>query len=81
MVTELQLVANRENAKLGGPKSEAGKQAVRLNAVSHGLLTKETLLKGEDAGKLARLMESCMDDYQPATETEVFLVKKMVSCM
>ena len=40
MVTEKQLIANRENGKLGGVKTEAGKQVTRLNAVTHGLLTK-----------------------------------------
>ena len=36
-LTQKQLEANKENAKLGGVKTEAGKAVSRLNAVKHGL--------------------------------------------
>jgi len=39
-MTEKQLIANQSNAKLGGVKTEEGKEKVRLNAVKHGLLSK-----------------------------------------
>ena len=79
MVSEKQLLANRENAKLGGVKTEAGKEVVRLNAVTHGLLTKEALLAGEDGSLLTSLTEGYMAELKPETEMEVLLVERIVS--
>ncbi len=40
MVSEEQIKANKENAKLGGVKSEEGKQVSRLNALKFGFFSK-----------------------------------------
>ena len=79
MVSEKQLIANRENSRLGGVKTEAGKAAARLNAVTHGLLTKEVLLAGEDGSLLRSLTEGYMAELKPETEIEVLLVERIVS--
>ena len=51
MTTPKQLTANRQNArKSTGPKTPQGKAAVRHNAVTHGLLSREVLLPEEDEG-------------------------------
>jgi hypothetical protein len=55
MVSERQLVVNTTNAHHGGVKTEAVKAAIRLNAVTHGLTSKEVLLRGEDAETLNAL--------------------------
>jgi hypothetical protein len=81
MVSEKQLLSNRENAKLGGVKTEAGKEVVRLNAVTHGLLTKEALLAGEDGSLLANLTERYTAELRPETEMEVLLMERIVSCI
>jgi hypothetical protein len=81
MVSERQLLANRENAKLGGVKTEAGKKVVRLNAVTHGLLTEEALLAGEDGSLLASLTKGYMAELKPETEMEVLFVERIVSCI
>jgi hypothetical protein len=47
MTTEKQIIANRENAKLGGVNTERGKAIVRSNAITHGLLTKNMDLLSE----------------------------------
>jgi len=60
MVSEKQLIANRENSKLGGVKTEAGKQVIRLNAVTHGLLTNVVVVRGEDPEELKRLRNNLM---------------------
>ena len=45
MATLKQIEANRLNAlKSTGPKTEAGKASVKLNAMKHGLLSKQVLL-------------------------------------
>jgi len=55
--------ANRQNAlKSTGPKTPAGKAAVRLNALRHGLLSEEILLPGEDEEALRELEEDCPEE-------------------
>ena len=45
MTSEKKAQANRQNAlKSTGPKTPEGKDAVRLNAMKHGLLCQEVLL-------------------------------------
>ncbi len=49
MATEAQLAANRRNAqKSTGPRTAEGKAVVAQNAVQHGLLAREGVLRGED---------------------------------
>ena len=70
MTSELQILANRENGKLGGVKTEAGKAAVRLNAVIHGLLTKEAVVHGESTKVLNQLRDNLMKECEPQGELE-----------
>ena len=79
MASEKQIRANRLNALKGGVKTEAGKAAVRLNAVSHGLLSKEVLLSGEDGCRLAALRRQYLVELQPVGELETLLVERIVS--
>ncbi len=49
MASEKQDRANRLNAqKSTGPKTPQGRAAVRLNVAKHGILSKDSLLPGED---------------------------------
>ena len=73
MVTERQLTVNRENAKSGGVKTPAGKKITKLNAVTHGLLSKEVLFPGEDGEELRRLSEALRAELQPEGELETAL--------
>jgi hypothetical protein len=75
MATEKQIRANRLNALKGGVKTEEGKAAVRLNAVSHGFFCNEVLLPGEDAGLLNALSEKYMSELQPVGELETLRPK------
>lgn len=70
MVSDIQLIANRENAKLGGVKTAAGKQAVKYNAVTDGLLTKVAVVPGEDATLLNQLRDNLMAELDPQGEPE-----------
>ncbi len=81
MTTEKQLIANRKNGKLGGPKTAAGKAAVRLNSVTHGLLSKEVLIKGEDAAELNRLRNNLMAEKAPEGELETMHVDRIIACL
>jgi hypothetical protein len=74
--------ANRQNAlKSTGPKTPAGKAAVRLNALRHGLLSKEILLPGENEEALRELAEGLRAELQPVGELETILVGRVTSLL
>jgi hypothetical protein len=74
--------ANRRNAlKSTGPKTPEGKAAVRLNAIKHGLLSREVLLPGEDEDALRVLAESLRAELQPVGELEYLLVDRITSLL
>ena len=73
------MIANTANAKLGGVKTEEGKAAVRLNAITHGLTSKEVLLNGEDSDTLDALRANLMAELKPQGELETFFADLIVS--
>jgi len=69
--------ANRANAqKSTGPKDTS---LTRLNAVKHGLLSNEVLMKDEDGEALAGLGERMRQELAPEGELENILVDRIVS--
>ena len=79
MATEKQIQANRINALKGGVKTEQGKEKIRLNAVSHGLFSKDLLLPGEDPRLLAELRERLTAEAEPQGEMETLLLELIIS--
>ena len=80
MTSDKQAKANRKNAlKSTGPKTPEGKAAIRLNALRHGLLSRETLLPGEDEEALLELGERLRDELQPVGELENLLVDRIIA--
>jgi hypothetical protein len=79
MASEKQIAANRKNALKGGVKIPAGKLAVRSNAVSHGIFSKDAVLPGEDSALLAELREKIMAEVKPSGELETILVERIIS--
>jgi len=79
MATEKQIKANRENAKKGGVKTLQGKAIVRYNALKHGLLSKETLLKGESEQELEKLNKNLRSELKPHNTMELILVERIVA--
>src|SRR5829696_3481263 len=80
MTSEKKAEANRRNAlKSTGPKTPEGKDAVRLNALKHGLLSQEILLPGEDEEALMELGQSLSAELQPVGELESLLVDRIIS--
>jgi hypothetical protein len=78
MATPAQIAANQTNAKKStGPRTEAGKQTTRMNAIRHGLCTFITCLDTEDPEEAERLLADLMDEHQPQGATEQILVNKM----
>jgi hypothetical protein len=80
MTSDRKAEANRRNAlKSTGPKTPEGKAAVRLNALKHGLLSREILLPGEDEEALRELGERLRAELQPVGELENLLVDRIIA--
>jgi hypothetical protein len=79
VTSEKKAEANRRNAlQSTGPRTSEGKDAVRLNALKHGLLSRETLLPGEDEEALGELGQTLRDELQPVGELENLLVERII---
>ncbi len=79
MTTARQAASNRRNAQHStGPRTQPGKDAVRMNALKHGMTAKVAVLPNEcdlDYERYASLIES----YAPANEAEFMLVDQIVA--
>jgi hypothetical protein len=82
MATPSQIRANRENAKSStGPRSEAGIQATKYNALRHGLAAKDLLvIVEEDPAELDVLRATLREQHSPANEIEEMLVDEIAQC-
>jgi len=78
-VSSKQLAANRKNAEKGGVKTPEGKAVSKYNALQHGLLSQEVLLKGEDKNLLVELGQKLRAELKPETELERLLVDRITS--
>jgi MOSC domain-containing protein YiiM len=74
-ISEKQLEANRQNAQLGGVKSEEGKQIVRFNARKHGILG--NLVATYEKDFYNNYLEQLFDELQPASFIENILVERI----
>jgi len=78
MATKAQIKANQNNAqKSTGPKTPEGRDAVHLNGLKHGLRSNILVLPGENLADFEHLLDSLEAEHQPATPTEVILVRQM----
>src|SRR5579872_6565830 len=78
MSSQAQIDANRRNAlKSTGPKTEAGRAAVRLNGLTHGLTAETLVLAGESQTDFGSLLASLEAEHEPATPTEAALVSQL----
>ena len=81
MTTERQIEANRENGKLGGVKTDQGKEKVKYNAIKHGLTAKEVVVHSEDPEGYTQLLDGLKDEYHPQGEVETQLVHRIALCI
>jgi hypothetical protein len=84
-ISEMQREANRRNASQStGPKTEAAKQASRMNAVTHGLLAKAVVITAgdyqEDAQEFGQLLEDLREQFTPVGVAEDLEVQKIALC-
>jgi hypothetical protein len=82
MTSYSQIEANRRNAlKSTGPKTEAGKQASRRNAVRHGLTAEKVLSALEDAEDYKAFEAAITADYDAQSAVERELVLRLASIL
>ena len=80
MATFNQFEANRLNAqKSTGPRTPAGKEASRFNALQHGIDARHTIIPGENQADLERLANEYQDQLRPETPVERYLVDTLIS--
>src|SRR5688572_17904103 len=69
---------NRTNAQAStGPRTQEGKDAVRLNAVAHGLASKTVVLPHENADEYQQMYQGLVESYKPADDREKLLVEQI----
>jgi hypothetical protein len=77
-VSQAKLSANRANAQQStGPKTEAGKAKVSLNAVKTGLTGRTILLPSDDVTAYQTAVARFTERWQPQTEEERILVQAL----
>jgi hypothetical protein len=75
-MTEAQLTANRENAKLSpGPRTQAGKKRARLNAFRHGLTGQIIMHTPEDAPAFKKHCHGICEALAPVGAIELDLAQ------
>ena len=82
MTSYRQIEANRRNAlKSTGPRTEAGKQASRCNAVRHGLTAETVIGTLEDAEDYQAFESAITADYDVQSAVERELVLRLASLL
>lgn len=70
---------NMEKLPKGGPKTEEGKAVSKYNAIKHGILTKDIVLKSEDENELIEYGKKIRAELKPANEMELLLVERIIA--
>ena len=83
-MSQKQIEANRRNAqKSTGPKTPAGKAAAKLNALKHGILSRQVVVRGlhirESPREFGALRQQFWDEYAPVGPVEEMLVDRIVT--
>ena len=81
-VSAVRLAANRANAlKSTGPKTGAGKEASRQNALKHGLTGGGIVIPGEDANEIATRIEALEPELAPTGDVMARLLVRQVAVL
>lgn len=76
--TPLQIAASRANgAKSKGPVTVQGKFNSARNRLRHALLARTIVLEDEAKERFRELLDALMEEYHPATTTQVMLIETM----
>jgi hypothetical protein len=85
-LSEEKIEANRRNARLStGPRTEAGKNRSRHNAIKHGIFSRDVLQSEgfgkEDTKEFADLLTGLLEDCKPIGVQEEILVQRIALCL
>ena len=77
--------SNRQNAqKSTGPKSQAGKEKSKLNALKHGLVAQATVIPVGEAKEsdteFTQLVDRVMEEFEPQSFIEEMLTERIAIC-
>src|SRR4029453_18033871 len=61
-----------------GPRTLSGKEQSRMNALRHGLTSKQIVLPGEDTAAYEETRAAFFDEYQPVTSERTRALERMV---
>jgi hypothetical protein len=79
MASHAQVVANRSNAQRStGPRTPEGKEKVSHNAVKHGLLARQAVVRGEDPEEFEAYRQAMLAEMVPAGAIEAMLAERIV---
>src|SRR4051812_27121140 len=79
MISQRKIDANRRNAKKStGPRTEEGKDRVKLNALKHGLTARTVVLPHEDEEAYQQRLEAWSKDLNPRGDVAAYLVERAV---
>jgi hypothetical protein len=79
MASDAQVHANRLNSqKSTGPRTAEGKAVVAQNALKHGLLAREAVIRGEDPGEFEFYRDRLLGELAPVGLTESVLAERAV---
>jgi hypothetical protein len=80
MTTKKQIAANRRNAKRStGPRTEEGKKRSSKNAMTHGLLSRQVLLREEEPDLFRQVWGALWEELRPEGELETYLAARIAS--
>jgi len=71
--------ARANGAKSRGPKTEAGRKASSMNALTHGLYAKGVVLGNESGEQHRQLLQAYVQQFQPEGPAETDLADEMVA--
>jgi hypothetical protein len=78
MASEAQIRANKLNSQHStGPRTAAGKQASRSNAIKHGLAARMLVLPTESDVEYHELRGALLTEFDPQSPSEMFLVDQI----
>jgi hypothetical protein len=78
VISDKQQAANRQNAQHStGPKTLAGKAAVRFNALTWTLRARSLILPSDDPADYQQLWDALEAEWQPQTHTELYYLEQM----
>ena len=82
MESEAKLAANRRNArKSTGPRTRAGKDTSKFNALKHGLTARTVVLPGlEEPKEFKRVLKGYRREFKPKGTFEESLVQQLAAC-